>query len=355
MREMPLVSVVTPVYNGEQYLAECIESVLSQTYSNWDYVIVNNCSTDKTLEIAESYAAKDPRIRVHTNSRFAPIIENHNLALRQISPESKYCKVVFADDWLFPACISEMVKVAASNASVGLVGAYGLDGTQVLWTGLPYPGTFVEGREVCRRSLSGGPYTFGTPTSLLMRSDLVRSRGALYEETNLHADHAACYDLLQESHFGFVHQVLTFSRARHESNHAFARNMDSIILGDFSVLIKYGAVYLTAEERRARLDCLFDLYYRRLAQSVVRLRGKEYWNYHRDRMNAIGLRINRLRLAGAVVRKVIISLFQPQNSIRQAAEYWPARFKKNSKRETQSANPAAHRPASGGQTRSVAP
>jgi glycosyltransferase involved in cell wall biosynthesis len=41
----PLVSVVTPVYNGEIYLRECIESVLNQTYTHWDYTIVNNCST----------------------------------------------------------------------------------------------------------------------------------------------------------------------------------------------------------------------------------------------------------------------------------------------------------------------
>jgi glycosyltransferase involved in cell wall biosynthesis len=49
----PLVSILTPVYNGEKYLAECIRSVLAQTYQNWEYTIVNNCSTDKTLEIAK--------------------------------------------------------------------------------------------------------------------------------------------------------------------------------------------------------------------------------------------------------------------------------------------------------------
>ena len=62
--KQPLVSVVTPVYNEEKNLAECIESVLAQTYPNWEYVIVNNCSTDRSLQIAESYAAQDKRIRV---------------------------------------------------------------------------------------------------------------------------------------------------------------------------------------------------------------------------------------------------------------------------------------------------
>jgi glycosyltransferase involved in cell wall biosynthesis len=98
----PLVSVVTPAYNEEEYIAECIESVLAQTYQNWDYTVVNNCSKDKTLEIARRYAAKDPRIRVHDNEQFLEMIPNHNVAIRQISPASKYCKVVLADDRIFP-------------------------------------------------------------------------------------------------------------------------------------------------------------------------------------------------------------------------------------------------------------
>lgn len=56
----PQVSVITPVYNGEAYITQCIESILAQTYSNWEYIIVNNQSTDGTLTIAEKYT-NDPR------------------------------------------------------------------------------------------------------------------------------------------------------------------------------------------------------------------------------------------------------------------------------------------------------
>src|SRR5712692_3563114 len=193
----PLVGVVTPVYNGDKYLAECIESVLAQTYQNWEYIIINNCSTDRSLEIAQSYAGEDARIRIRNNQEFVGREANENIAFRQISPESKYCKMVHADDWLFPECIAQMVAVAESNPTVGIVGAYGLNDTWVSWDGLPYPSTVVSGREICRRTLLGGFYVFGTPTSLLIRSDLIRSREALYNESNIHADKEACFDLLQ--------------------------------------------------------------------------------------------------------------------------------------------------------------
>jgi len=217
----PLVSVVTPVYNGAKYLAECMESVLAQSYYNWEYVIVDNCSTDKSPEVARFYAENDRRIRVHRNQKLASMAENHNIALRLISPESEYCKIVHADDWIFPECIAEMVKVAEGNPSVGLVGAYGLRGVRVVGDHLPYPSTVVPGHEICRRNFLGkGFYVFGSPTSVLFRSDLVRKRKSFFNGHPFHAqfmDIEACYEVLQSSDFGFVHQVLTFSRTHDES------------------------------------------------------------------------------------------------------------------------------------------
>src|SRR5271169_6107872 len=129
----PFVSIVTPVYNGETYLRECIESVLAQTYSNWEYIIVNNCSTDGTLRIAAEYSSRDRRIHVYNSDSLLPIIANHNRAFGLISRESKYCKVVSADDWLFPECLARMVAVAEANPAVGLVGSYQLSGGGDKW------------------------------------------------------------------------------------------------------------------------------------------------------------------------------------------------------------------------------
>lgn len=59
-----LVSIITPAYNAEAYIAETIASVLAQTYTNWEMLIVNDCSQDNTAEIVQSYAAKDKRIKL---------------------------------------------------------------------------------------------------------------------------------------------------------------------------------------------------------------------------------------------------------------------------------------------------
>src|SRR5262245_34009099 len=184
----PLVSIVTPVYNEAEYLAECVESVLAQTYQNWDYTIVDNCSTDGSVDIARRYAAQDQRIRILENQRFLRAIPNFNGALRQIAPASKYCKVVLGDDWIFPECLERMVAVAEAHPSVGIVGAYALEGGQVRWTGLPYPSTLVCGREICRKHFLDKLYVFGSQTSVLYRADLVRSHDPFYTEANIHAD-----------------------------------------------------------------------------------------------------------------------------------------------------------------------
>jgi glycosyltransferase involved in cell wall biosynthesis len=318
----PLVSIVTPVYNGAEYLAECIESVLAQTYANWDYTIVNNCSNDESLAIAQKYAAQDSRIRVVNNDRLLPIIENHNHTIRQISEESKYCKIVFCDDWLYPASLEEMVRVGEQEPSVGLVGAYTIDGKNVLWPGPAFPGPRYSGREVCRATLLDGPYVFGTMTSLLMRSDLVRKRAVFFNQQNLHADQEACFDLLRESDFGFVHQVLSFVRPRENSNGSFASDFNSIMLGNLVIFLKYGPVFLEETKYRQRWKEVRREYHRMMAHNVLRLRSRQFWQYHADTLAAFGSRIDRGLLLWSVILEAGNRLLHPIYYIRRGWHWW---------------------------------
>ena len=312
----PLVSVVTPVYNGEKYLAECIESVLVQTYKNWEYVIVNNCSTDGSLRVAEQFSRRDPRIHICTNGEFLPVVKNWNHALRQISGSCKYVKEVHADDWLFPECLSEMVKVAETNPSVGIVGAYRLEGSWVKSDGLPYPSTIVSGREICRLFLLGQLYVFASPTSWLIRSDHIRSREAFYNESYLNADTEACFAVLRNSDFGFVHQVLTFTRLHSQSITAsLAERLDTTRLGLLRILKEYGPIYLSADEYDACLKKRIRAYYRFLAYNAFQRRGRDFWDYHRKGLEKLGYPVSRAKLVRVGIASAMDHLLNPKRIV----------------------------------------
>jgi len=301
----PLVSVVVPLYNCGEFLAECLESILAQTYENWDCLIVDNCSTDNSAEIAQAFCLRDKRVRLHRNAQFLKAVPNFNNALRQITPQSKYCKIVFADDWLFPSCLKEMVNVAEQRASIGIVGAYALQGRVVAWAGLPYPSNYIPGREVVRQFFLEDIYAFGTATSLLYRSDLVRSNDPFYNESNLHSDTEACVALLRTCDFGFVNQVLAYTRMRPSSLTSFTAEMNTSLVGRIYELVKYGPEYLSPDELRFCLENKTRLYYRYLARNLVRRRGKKFWKYHKEKLIGMGLGWNRLYL----LKALLIELF----------------------------------------------
>lgn len=319
LQAQPLVSVVTPVYNTEKYLAECIASVLAQTYENWEYVIVNNCSTDRSLEFAQHYARQDNRVRVHDNAEFLGQFKNWNHAMRLISAEGKYCKVVHADDWLFPECIARMVELAEANPSVGVVGAYRLDESQVDLDGLPYPSTVVPGRALCRAILLGAPPVFGSPTSLLLRSDVVRSREAFYDESIIHADTDVCFDVLRDCDFGFVHQVLTFTRRHNESLTSLTHKFDTRRLSNFIFFLRYGPVYLSKDEYEQRLAQLFEYYHRFLARNVLELKGKEFWRFHANELKKQGHPLSTARLIKALFLE-LLDFRETTRRVRQGLE-----------------------------------
>ena len=310
----PLVSIVTPAYNEETFLPECIESVLSQTYQNWEYTIVNNCSKDRTLAIAQRYAKKDSRIRVHDNERFLEMIPNHNVAIRQISPESKYCKVVLADDWIYPRCLEEMVKVAEMHPSVGIVSAFEKCGEQIRITGLPAGQRLVVGKEASRQFLLDKLLLFGSQNSVMYRADLVRTRDPFYLETEMYADFESCFALLKKSDLGFVHEILTFSRPRPGSIGAVSADTGAHYGSILGMLFKYGTDCLTEDEFKDSLDRKLSEYYRFLGRRLLLERDPGFWSYHERTFARLGIPFRRSRLAMAAVGQLAASVFSPKST-----------------------------------------
>ena len=318
----PLVSVVTPFYNTAPYLAECIESVLSQSYGNWEYVLVDNCSTDGSFEIASAYAERDDRIRLTKASVFLPQVENYNRALRLIGDDSVFCKVVQADDLMFPECLSRMVAAAQRDANVALVSSYTYHEPMPVYgktfpyignDGLPHDCDVLPGKEVLRRYLRDHLSVFGSPTCVMFRSSDVRAPGDFYRLDSPIEDIDACFDvLLSGGDFAFVHQVLTFNRRQEGSIWGGISAWNADAMNKVILNRRYGPLLFDPKEAADLLHRARAIHYQCLADGALFLRGRDYWRFHAEGLATVGLGIEGGRLALTLLRTFLKGLMCPK-------------------------------------------
>lgn len=311
----PTVSVVTPFYNCGEYLEQCIRSVLSQSYSDFEYILVDNRSSDNSAEIARKYAEKDKRIRLYSNEECLNQVQNYNHALSMISSGSTYCKMVQADDWIFRTCLEEMVSVADRDANVGIVSSYRMKGSQIKNIGLSHTSQIVPGRDICRMQLLDGYFFFGSPTTIMYRSEVVRNRKRFFVEGRLHEDTEACYEILKNWDFGFVHQVLSFTRVDNESTMSSVRSFNPELLDKLIVLKEFGAYYLDPDEFRDAWAKIENRYLRYLAESKCRGKGREFWNYHQRGLATIGYSVKAYRLYWQMLGWIVDMALNPKNTV----------------------------------------
>lgn len=121
-----LISVIIPVYNKENYLKKCIDSLINQTYSNIEIILVNDGSSDKSPEVCDEYSVKDSRIRV-INSDNKGVSAARNLGIDKAN--GRYLMFVDADDWVAPDFCEEAIKIISENDSdIGVFGFFCVDG-----------------------------------------------------------------------------------------------------------------------------------------------------------------------------------------------------------------------------------
>jgi len=306
-----LVTVITPVYNGEQYLQDCIQSVLQQTYRNIRYFIVDNCSTDKSLEIARAAAAADDRVTVVESTEHVGVIQNWNRSLANLDERSKYIKFVHADDWLFPACIARMVEVAVANDEVALVSAYRLEENRVTLDHLPSEAPLVpmedtftmDGRSVGGAILRERASVLGSPSSVLMKTSFLGDPADFYDTAYLHADKEAALCLLKEHDFGFVRQVLVYTRRHNESVTSKNNLLDTRRQENLLLLKNHGPEFLSDAEFRSVWKRELRGYYRFLAANIATGQGVDFWDSHAKNMERAGVALSRLRLWSAFLRR----------------------------------------------------
>lgn len=110
-KDNPLVSIISPTYNHEKYIADCIKSVLNQSYNNWEMIIIDDGSTDSTFAIAQEYEKRDNRIHAFTQSNIGifRLGESYNFALSEC--KGKYIAILECDDVWLPEKLTVQIDV----------------------------------------------------------------------------------------------------------------------------------------------------------------------------------------------------------------------------------------------------
>src|SRR5690242_9872331 len=335
----PSISVVTPFRNTAPYLAECIESVLSQTHRNFEYILSDNCSSDGSTEIAESYARKDARIRLIRQPQTLSQVAHYNQALSEISNASLYCKVAQADDYIFPECLRLMAEAFAQSETIGLVSSYDLKANAVRGSGFPYPTTMLPGRDMARLYLRNKLFVFGSPNTVMYKSCLVRECQPFFAENLLHEDTEKCLEILKHWDFGFVHQVLSFMRTENvnQSVSAGARDFNPNELDTYINVQRYAAKFLDEHEADALKKETKRQYYRGLAQEALRFRGPEFWSYQEQGLRTLGENLDRDYLTIQVGRTLLGMVANPGTTAMRAVKSLSRWLRKNRTRDTRTA------------------
>ena len=110
---MILISIITPVFNAESYLKETISSVLNQTYVNWEWILVDDCSIDNSFEILKEYAEKEPRLKLFKNEVNSKPYATRNRALKE--SRGSYIAFLDADDFWHPDKLQLQLNFMSEN------------------------------------------------------------------------------------------------------------------------------------------------------------------------------------------------------------------------------------------------
>ena len=130
MESQPLVSVIMPSYNAEKYIADSIESVLNQTYQNWELLITDDCSSDRTPEIVQSYCLQDPRISFVVAKQHSGIAKTRNQSIARA--KGQFISFLDNDDLWMPEKLEKQVRFVVENNYAFVYSSYELmneDGT----------------------------------------------------------------------------------------------------------------------------------------------------------------------------------------------------------------------------------
>ena len=240
MAMTPKVSICMPNYNFAQYLPEAIESVLKQSYTNYEFIIIDNCSTDNSEDIINRHAETDSRIQFSVNKQNIGLVNNLNLCLNKA--QGDYIKFLFSDDMLASdKALERMVSVLDANEEIALVATsrYLIDDRSNIKKVLSeYQGkTEYIGTEIIQDCLIEQKNRIGEPSVVMFRRKHVR-RGfdGRYRQA---VDLEMWFHILEQGNFVYINEPLCSFREHPQQQTHININDVSVLEEPFLLLQDY--------------------------------------------------------------------------------------------------------------------
>ena len=241
----PAISVIMPVYNGEAFLSEAIDSILNQTFADFEFIIIDNASTDRTPEVLASYASRDARIRVHHEEKRG-VAHAVNLAVSLAT--GRYIARMDSDDISLPARFQQQFDFLESHPDVGVLGGAA---TMITAGGKPLSIFRTPCSDSEIRAATGGWFTINA--TVMMRKEIVLAvssrqqlRGAIDYDFLLRA--------LEQCQFANLSEVVLLRRIH--ANEVSVTQMKNQVM---NVLAARAAVAFRRSGRPDPLDAVAEI------------------------------------------------------------------------------------------------
>lgn len=175
----PKVSVCIPVYNCERFIGEAIESVLKQSFKDFELLVIDNCSTDKTVEVIKAF--RDERIHLIQNETNVGMLGNWNKCVAEARGE--FIKLLPADDFIYPGSLERQYKVLEKDTNKRIAVVCGRknvinDSGKVLFTrGFSNKEMEIGSKKAINRIIAAGSNILGEPGAIMFRKEIIEKTG----------------------------------------------------------------------------------------------------------------------------------------------------------------------------------
>lgn len=268
-KEKPLVSIVIPAYNNENTIIATLESVRRQSYEKIEIIIIDDNSTDKTLQLITEQQKADDRIIIYHNSTNLGMTGNWNKCI-QVS-NGEFVKLVCADDLLDENEIEKETQAMLANPSVNLVESdtrlVDINGKKTGTFKRYYKSGIVNGKEIAKTSIIWNNF-FGAPVNNLVRKSVFEETGYFDERFTYILDFDMWMKIACAGDVYIIHEVLNSFRIRNDSNTGklIGRDRDTYVEEHRRLVDKYAK-----KLRLTKFEYAFSLWFRRFRNIAIGL------------------------------------------------------------------------------------